>query len=31
MPMPSCPNCTSKRTVKNGHIHTGKQRYLWRT
>lgn len=34
MPMPPCPdctsNCTSKRTVKNGHIHTGKQRYLCR-
>lgn len=25
--MPACPNCTSARTVKNGRIHTGKQRY----
>lgn len=30
MPMPHCPGCTSERTVKNGHIHTGKQRYLCR-
>lgn len=30
MLMPPCPDCTSKRTVKNGHIHTGKQRYLCR-
>ncbi|MEP0819789.1 IS1 family transposase [Trichocoleus desertorum GB2-A4] len=29
--MPLCPDCTSERTVKNGHIHTGKQRYLCRT
>lgn len=29
--MPSCPTCTSKRTVKNGHIHTGKQRFLCRS
>ncbi|WP_428843087.1 IS1 family transposase [Sphaerothrix gracilis] len=29
--MPCCPNCTSKQTVKNGHIHTGKQRFLCRT
>ena len=29
--MPTCPECTAKRTVKNGHIHTGKQRYLCRT
>ena len=25
--MPSCPNCYSEKTVKNGHIHNGKQRY----
>ncbi len=25
--MPSCPNCHSEKTVKNGHIHNGKQRY----
>ena len=25
--MPECPNCASKRTVKNGHIHNGKQRF----
>ena len=25
--MPPCPNCTSARSVKNGRIHTGKQRY----
>lgn len=25
--MPTCPNCTSERRVKNGRIHTGKQRY----
>lgn len=25
--MPSCPNCSSEKTVKNGHIHNGKQRY----
>lgn len=30
MPMLPCPDCTSERTVKNGHIHTGKQRYLCR-
>lgn len=29
--MPCCPSCTSKQTVKNGHIHTGKQRFLCRT
>jgi len=23
-----CPNCKSDKTVKNGHIHNGKQRYL---
>lgn len=26
--MPICPNCSSTRTVKNGRIHTGKQRFL---
>ncbi len=26
--MPNCPNCTSERSVKNGRIHTGKQREL---
>ncbi len=25
--MPNCPNCSSEKTVKNGHIHNGKQRY----
>ena len=25
--MPSCPSCSSKQTVKNGHIHNGKQRF----
>lgn len=25
--MPLCPNCCSSRTVKNGHIHNGKQRF----
>lgn len=25
--MPACPKCTSARSVKNGRIHTGKQRY----
>ncbi len=25
--MPSCPNCHSEKTVKNGHIHNGKQRF----
>lgn len=25
--MPACPTCASARTVKNGHIHTGKQRF----
>jgi transposase-like protein len=25
--MPSCPQCHSHSTVKNGHIHTGKQRF----
>ncbi len=26
--MPECPTCQAKHTVKNGHIHTGKQRFL---
>ncbi len=26
--MPICPKCTSARTVKNGRIHNGKQRFL---
>lgn len=26
--MPKCPNCGSEKTVKNGHIHNGKQRFL---
>ncbi len=26
--MPVCPNCSSTRTVKNGRIHNGKQRFL---
>ena len=25
--MPGCPNCASLKTVKNGHIHNGKQRF----
>ena len=25
--MPACPNCKSARTVKNGRIHSGKQRF----
>ncbi|MEG4092085.1 IS1/IS1595 family N-terminal zinc-binding domain-containing protein, partial [Microcoleus sp. Pol12B4] len=25
--MPNCPVCSSARIVKNGHIHTGKQRF----
>jgi transposase-like protein len=25
--MPSCPLCTSCKTVKNGRIHNGKQRF----
>ena len=29
--MPECPSCQAKHTVKNGHIHTGKQRYLCRS
>jgi insertion element IS1 protein InsB len=24
---PPCPHCTSERTVKNGHIHNGKQNH----
>lgn len=28
--MLTCPECTSQYTVKNGHIHTGKQRFLCR-
>jgi insertion element IS1 protein InsB len=24
---PPCPRCTSKQTVKNGHIHNGKQNH----
>ena len=27
-PMPACVNCSSGRTVKNGRIHNGKQRFL---
>lgn len=26
--MPTCPNCSSAQTVKNGRIHNGKQRFL---
>lgn len=26
--MPTCPECQATHTVKNGHIHTGKQRFL---
>ncbi|PSP26709.1 MAG: hypothetical protein BRC55_00075 [Cyanobacteria bacterium SW_8_48_13] len=25
--MPACPICASSQTVKNGHIHNGKQRF----
>jgi len=25
--MPVCPSCVSCQTVKNGHIHNGKQRF----
>jgi transposase-like protein len=25
--MPACPLCASSQTVKNGHIHNGKQRF----
>jgi transposase-like protein len=28
--MPNCPICVSAGSVKNGHIHNGKQRYLCR-
>ncbi|WP_242028566.1 IS1 family transposase [Pseudanabaena sp. FACHB-2040] len=28
--MPTCSKCSSPRTVKNGRIHTGKQRFLCR-
>ncbi|WP_346293315.1 IS1/IS1595 family N-terminal zinc-binding domain-containing protein, partial [Sphaerothrix gracilis] len=28
--MPTCPECQATYIVKNGHIHTGKQRYLCR-
>ena len=28
--MPNCPHCGETHTVKNGRIHTGKQRYLCR-
>lgn len=28
--MPCCPACQSDKSVKNGHIHNGKQRYLCR-
>jgi len=31
MNTPPCPQCDSVSTVKNGFIHTGKQRYLCRT
>jgi len=27
---PDCPRCKAVRIVKNGHAHTGKQRYLCR-
>lgn len=26
--MPACPICASSHTVKNGHIHNGKQRFV---
>jgi transposase-like protein len=25
--MRNCPNCSSEKIVKNGHIHNGKQRF----
>ena len=25
--MPTCPSCSSEKTVKNGHIYNGKQRF----
>ena len=28
--MPACPTCTSAQIVKNGRIHTGKQRFKCR-
>ena len=28
--MPTCPSCSFKKTVKNGHIHNGKQRFKCR-
>jgi transposase-like protein len=28
--MPTCPECQATRTLKNGHIHTEKQRFLCR-
>lgn len=28
--MPACPTCTSAQTIKNGRIHTGKQRFKCR-
>ena len=28
--MLNCPNCSSKRITKNGHIHNGKQRFKCR-
>ncbi len=28
--MSACPKCSSSRTVKNGRIHNGKQRFLCR-
>ena len=28
--MPNCPSCSSSQTVKNGHIHNGKQRFKCR-
>ena len=31
MNTPPCPQCASVSTVKNGFIHTGKQRYLCKT
>ena len=27
LPMPTCPSCSSEKTVKNGHIYNGKQRF----
>lgn len=28
--MPTCPQCNCAQTVKNGHIHNGKQRFKCR-